>query len=71
MFLNTSTCFGRHTAYHQELKTVIAASGFTYVFGCGPLRWLSRRSSQQQKNILILITSAAAAAAATSNAWEQ
>jgi len=26
MFLNCSTCFGRHTAHHQELKTVIAAS---------------------------------------------
>jgi hypothetical protein len=22
MFLNCSTCFGRHTAHHQELKTV-------------------------------------------------
>jgi len=34
MFLNYSTCFERHTAHHQELKTVIAASGFTYVCGC-------------------------------------
>jgi len=29
MFLNCSTCFGRHTAHHKELKTVIAVSGFT------------------------------------------
>jgi len=47
MFLNCSTCIGRHTTHHQELKNVIAASGFTYVFGCWPLRWLSHRSGQQ------------------------
>jgi hypothetical protein len=29
-FINCSTCFERHTAHHQELKTVIAASAFTY-----------------------------------------
>jgi len=29
-------------------KTVIAASGFTYVFGCRPLRWLSHRSCNRQ-----------------------
>ena len=38
MFLNCSTCFGRQTAHHQELKTIIAASGFTYVFGCRQLQ---------------------------------
>jgi hypothetical protein len=31
MFLNCSTYFERHTAHHQELKTVIAAAGFSYV----------------------------------------
>jgi len=46
---NCSTCFGRHTAHHQELKSVIAGSGFTYVFGCRPLRWHSRRSGRQPK----------------------
>ena len=46
--VNCSTCFGRHTAHHQELKTVIAASGFTYIFGCRPLRWLSHRSGNLQ-----------------------
>jgi hypothetical protein len=46
VFLNCSTCFGRHTAHHQEPKTVIATSGFTYVFDCWPLRWLSHRSRQ-------------------------
>jgi hypothetical protein len=35
MFYNCSTCFGRHTAHHQELKTVIAASGFTYFLVAG------------------------------------
>jgi hypothetical protein len=30
-------------------KTVIAASGFTYVFGCRALRWLSQRSGRQPK----------------------
>jgi hypothetical protein len=29
-----STCFGRHTAHHQEPKTALAASGFLYVEGC-------------------------------------
>jgi len=29
-----STCFGRHTAHHQEPKTAPAASGFAYVEGC-------------------------------------
>jgi hypothetical protein len=31
----------------RSLKTVIAASDFTYVFGCQPLQWLSHRSGQQ------------------------
>jgi hypothetical protein len=31
----SSTCFGRHTAHHQELKTALAASGFAHVKGCG------------------------------------
>ena len=30
----------------RSSKTVIATSGFTYVFGCRPLRWLSHRSGQ-------------------------
>jgi hypothetical protein len=49
MFLNRSTCFGQHTAHHQELKTVIAATCFTYVFGCRALQWLSQPSGQQPK----------------------
>ena len=34
MFIWSSTCFGRHTAQHQEAKTALAASGFPYVEGC-------------------------------------
>jgi len=30
----SSTCFGRHTAHHQESKTALAASGFAYVEDC-------------------------------------
>jgi hypothetical protein len=33
-FLWSSTCFGRHTAHHQEPITTLAASGFSYVKGC-------------------------------------
>jgi hypothetical protein len=41
-------------ATHRQLseaqtKTVIAASDFTYVFGCRPLRWPGHRSGRQQK----------------------
>ena len=34
IFIKSSTCFGRHTAHHQEPKTALAASGFVYVEGC-------------------------------------
>jgi len=33
----------------RSSKTVIAASGFTYVFSCRPLRWLSHHSGWQLK----------------------
>jgi len=33
-FIWSSTCFGRHTAHHQEPETALAASGFSYVEGC-------------------------------------
>jgi hypothetical protein len=33
----------------RSSKTVISASGFTYIFGCRlPLRWLSHRSGNRQ-----------------------
>jgi len=51
MFLNYSTCFAGDTPpIIRSSKSVIAASGFTYVFGCRlPLRWLSHRSGWQPK----------------------
>jgi predicted DCC family thiol-disulfide oxidoreductase YuxK len=47
MFLNCSTCFGRHTVHHQKVKNSKTASGFTYVFGCRPLQWPSHRRRRQ------------------------
>jgi len=34
LFKWSSTCFGEHTAHHQEPKTAQAASGFAYVESC-------------------------------------
>ena len=34
VFIWSPTCFGRHTAHHQEPKTALAASGLAYVEGC-------------------------------------
>jgi hypothetical protein len=34
VFIWSSTCFGRHTAHHQDHRTALAASGFAYVEGC-------------------------------------
>jgi len=39
LFIWSSTCFGRHTAHHQESKTALAASGFSYVEGCWTCSW--------------------------------
>jgi hypothetical protein len=39
IFIWSSTCFGRHTAHHQEPKTVLATSGFSYVEGCWTCSW--------------------------------
>jgi hypothetical protein len=39
IFIWSSTCFGRHTAHHQEPKTALAASGFSYVEGCWTCNW--------------------------------
>ena len=35
----SSTCFGRHTAHHQEAKTALATSGFSYGEGCWTCSW--------------------------------
>ena len=34
IFIWSSTCFGRHTAHHQEPKAALAVSGFAYMEGC-------------------------------------
>ena len=39
IFIWSSTCFGRHIARHQEPKTALAASGFSYVEGCWTCSW--------------------------------
>jgi len=39
IFIWSSTCFGRHTARHQEPKTALAASGFPYVKVCRTCSW--------------------------------
>ena len=39
IFIWSSTCFGRHTAHHQEPKTALAATGFSYVEGCWTCSW--------------------------------
>jgi len=50
-FLWSSTCFGRHAAHHQEPKTALAATGFSYVEGCWACSWWTLSST------LCLITS--------------
>jgi len=39
IFIWSSTCFERHTAHHQEPKTALAASGFSYLEGCWTCSW--------------------------------
>ena len=39
IFIWSSTCFGRHTAHHQEPKTALAASGFSYMESCWMCSW--------------------------------
>jgi hypothetical protein len=39
LFIWSSTCFGRHTAHHQEPKTALTAFGFSHVEGCWTCGW--------------------------------
>ena len=41
-----------HRSSSGAQKSVIPASGFTYFFGCRPLRWLSHRSGRQPKTYI-------------------
>jgi hypothetical protein len=51
IFIRSSTCFGRHTAQHQEPKTALAASSFAYVQGCWTCNcWTLSASSNYTSN---------------------
>jgi hypothetical protein len=39
IFIWSSTCFGWRTAHHQEPKTALVTSGFSYVEGCWTCIW--------------------------------
>jgi hypothetical protein len=39
IFIWRSTCFGRHTVHHQEPKTALAISSFSYMEGCWTCSW--------------------------------
>jgi hypothetical protein len=56
IFISSSTCFGQHTAHHQEPKTALAASGFACVKGywtcsCWTLSGLTAPDSTQQLHV--------------------
>jgi hypothetical protein len=50
IFIWSSTCFGRHTAHHQEPKNALAASGFSYVEGCWTCSWWTLSSLTTSTN---------------------
>ena len=52
IFIWSSTCFGQHTAHHQESKTALAASGFSYVEGYWTCSWT--RGCQCSFRLLIM-----------------
>ena len=51
IFIWSSTCFGRHTAHHQEPKTALAASGFAYMEGCWTCSCWTLPDSVQQLHV--------------------
>ena len=52
IFIWSSTCFGRHTAHHQQPKTALAASGFAYVEGCWTCSWWTLSGTEKSKKML-------------------
>jgi hypothetical protein len=40
----------QHTAHNQEPKTVLAASGFSYVEGCWSCSWWTSNNLPRMKN---------------------
>ena len=53
IFIWSSTCFGRNTVHHQEPKTAVAASGFSYVEGCWTCSWWTLSGTASYKNGII------------------
>jgi len=51
IFIWNSTCYGRHTAHHQEPKTVVPASGFLYVEGCSTCSWWTLSGTEMRRRI--------------------
>jgi len=52
MFLIAQHVSSDIIAHHQKLKNLFAASGFTYVFGCRPLRRLSGNRVPTQPSLI-------------------
>jgi hypothetical protein len=70
MLIWSSTCFGRHTAHHQKLKTALASSGFAYVKGFWTLSLLDAVSVQQtQRPTTFHVWNPEAASAVLSSWW--
>ena len=74
----SSTCFGLHTAHHQEPKIAHAASGFAYVEGCrtcscwtlsGSVRYLTTSDSCTSDNLPQYYTKPEAACAGLGFWW--
>ena len=59
IFIWSLTCFGRHTAHHQEPTTALAASGFSHVEGCWTCSWWTlsgtEKSNKMPRCIKILL----------------
>ena len=51
IFMWSSTCFGRHTAHHQEPKSALAGSGFLYVKGCWTCSWWTTSTNYTSNNL--------------------
>ena len=70
LFVWSSTCFGWHTAHHQEPKTALATSGFACVEGCWTCScWTLRASSNYTSNNLPPYAKPEAASAVLGSWW--
>ena len=54
IFIWNSTCFWRNTGHGQELKTALAASGFSYVEGCWTCSWWTTSTSYTSNSVIFL-----------------